>query len=101
MNISIEDDVIIIFPYLAQLSAFTKRVKNAYYVMLCLVCIAANEDPNKPLFQNVKKKGLDIHFPPSYCKGPKESYFFHLRYFVSIDKKHNDLISFLNGKAPT
>lgn len=50
MNSSTEDDIIIFFPYLAQLNAFTKIVENAYYVMLSLVFIAANEDPNKLFF---------------------------------------------------
>ena len=43
--------------------------------MLCLVFIAANEDPNKTLLQNVEKKGLGIHFPQFYTKEPKDSYF--------------------------
>lgn len=76
LNISTENDVITFFSYLAQLSAFTKKSpKCLLCVMLCLVFIAANEDPNKTLLQNVEKKGLGIHFPQFYTKEPKDSYF--------------------------
>lgn len=79
---------------------YKSNQKHLLYVILYLIFITADGDPNKTFLYVVKKKGLDNHFSPSCSKAPKHSYFSHHRYFANTNKKHIDLRYSLMARCP-